>query len=326
MTIIPLATTNDSASRTAPSARRRARGGRGENLRGYWWYLAPIGIGFLVVVLLPFMMNLYVSLFQWKGGLAPMHWYGLGNYVDLLNDQLFWASFRNTIVMIGALVVVPTLIGLVIAAVLFDYIARKFRGGAGAASFLRATFYLPQIVPIAVAGVIWSWVLNAREGAINSFLGLFGIPGPDWLGNPNLALYSISLMLVWGQIGYPVVIFMAALQRLDPELHEAAEVDGANWWRRFLAISIPQIRPEVFIIVLTATVGALKVFAPVLILTNGGPESSTYVPSYYSYLNFFQLSQVGYGSALATVLTLIIFVIAVLLLWWQRRSVARAEG
>jgi ABC-type sugar transport system permease subunit len=227
--------------------------------------------------------------------------------------------------MIGALVVVPTAIGLVIAAVLFDYIARRV--GSGAASFLRATFYLPQIVPIAVSGVIWSWVLNARDGAINSFLGVIGISsGPDWLGDPDLALYSISLMLIWGQIGYPVVIFMAALQRLDPELHEAAEVDGANWWRRFTAISVPQIRPEVFIIVLTATIGALKVFAPVLILTNGGPESSTYVPSYYSYLNFFQLSQVGYGSALATVLTVIIFIIAVGLLLWQRRATARLEG
>ncbi|MGW7291777.1 carbohydrate ABC transporter permease [Streptomyces xiamenensis] len=324
MTVIPLETPADgsTASTTAPrsSRLRQPRGGA----RGYWWYLVPIGIGFTLIVLVPFITNLYISLFQWKGGLAPMRWYGLGNYIDLFHDELFWSSFQNTIVMIGALVVVPTLIGLVIAAVLFDYIGRKFRGGV--ASFLRATFYLPQIVPIAVAGVIWSWVLNTREGAINSFLGIVGISGPDWLGDPKLALYSISLMLIWGQIGYPVVIFMAALQRLDPELHEAAEVDGAGWWRRFVAISVPQIRPEVFIIVLTATVGALKVFAPVLILTNGGPESSTYVPSYYSYLNFFQLSRVGYGSALATVLTLIIFVIALLLLWWQRRSIARAEG
>ncbi|KQQ04204.1 ABC transporter permease [Rathayibacter sp. Leaf185] len=284
-----------------------------------------MGIGFAAIVLIPFIANVYTSLFQWKGGLAPMRWYGLGNYVDLLGDELFWSSFRNTVVVIAALVVVPTAIGLVLAAFLFDYIGRRF--GTRSASFLRATFYLPQIVPIAVAGVIWSWVLNAREGAINTFLGAVGVsPGPDWLGDPKLAMYSLSLVLVWGQIGYPVVIFMSALQRIDPELHEAAEVDGANWWHRFRAISVPQIRPEVFIVVLTATVGALKVFAPVLILTNGGPESSTYVPSYYSYLNFFQLSRVGYGSALATVLTVIIFILASVLLWWQRRSVTRLEG
>jgi ABC-type sugar transport system permease subunit len=312
----------NTALKTSIRSRRAAKTGRGVS---YWWYLVPIGIGFVVVVLAPFVMNVYTSLFQWKGGMAPMHWYGFGNYVDLFHDRLFWESFKNTLYMIVALVVIPTAIGLVLAAVLFDYLGRKF--GSRTVSFLRATYYLPQIVPIAVAGVIWSWVLNARGGAINTTLQAIGIDnGPDWLGDPRLALYSIMLMLVWGQIGYPVVIFMSALQRVDPELHEAAEVDGANWWHRFRAISVPQIRPEVFIVVLTATVGALKVFAPVLILTNGGPESSTYVPSYYSYLNFFQFSKVGYGSALATVLTLIIFVVAGLLLWWQRRSIRELEG
>src|SRR3569833_685850 len=268
----------NTALKTSIRSRRAAKTGRGVS---YWWYLVPIGIGFVVVVLAPFVMNVYTSLFQWKGGMAPMHWYGFGNYVDLFHDRLFWESFKNTLYMIVALVVIPTAIGLVLAAVLFDYLGRKF--GSRTVSFLRATYYLPQIVPIAVAGVIWSWVLNARGGASNTTLQAIGIDnGPDWLGDPKLALYSIMLMLVWGQIGYPVVIFMSALQRVDPELHEAAEVDGANWWHRFRAISVPQIRPEVFIVVLTATVGALKVFAPVLILTNGGPESSTYVPSYYS--------------------------------------------
>jgi raffinose/stachyose/melibiose transport system permease protein len=322
--------TSDTSLRSRGSASRavadRVTPTRGRPSRGvsYWWYLAPIIVGFAAVVLVPFAVNVYTSFFQWKGGLAPMYWYGLGNYTDLLHDDLFWESFRNTAFMIIAIVVVPTVIGLVLAAVLFDYLGRTF--GPRAASVLRATYYLPQIVPIAVAGVVWSWILNTQGGAINSILGAVGIEnGPDWLGDPKLALFSIMLMLVWGQIGYPVIIFMSALQRVDPELHEAAEMDGANWWHRFRAISIPQIRPEVFIVVLTATVGALKVFAPVLILTNGGPESSTYVPSYYSYLNFFQLSRVGYGSALSTVLTVIIFIIAAVLLWWQRRSVRNLE-
>jgi ABC-type sugar transport system permease subunit len=290
----------------------------------YGWFLVPMILGFVLVVVVPLLTNIYFSLFDWKGGLAPRRWAGLDNYVELLGDGIFWSSFRNTLGMIVAIAVVPTVIGLVLATLLFDYLGKRF--GSRVASVLRATYYLPQIIPIAVAGVIWGWILNSRTGVANEILAGFGVAdAPDWLGDPSLALGSIMIVLIWLQIGYPVVIFMAGLQRVDPELHEAAELDGAGWWRRFRAITVPQIRPEVFVIVLTATIGALKVLAPVLILTRGGPESSTYTPSYYSYRAFFELSRIGYGSALATVLTLIVFMIAAVLLVWQRRSIERLE-
>ncbi|OCL30939.1 ABC transporter permease [Tessaracoccus lapidicaptus] len=264
-------------------------------------------------------MNIGFSLFQWKGGLAPMRWYGLGNYVDLLQDEQFWQSFQNSLFMVIAITAIPTAIGILLAAMLFDYLGRTF--GSRVASFLRATYYLPQILPIAVAGFIWSWILDPANGSINTFLKLIGVAKPpDWLGDPNLAIYGLMAMLVWLQLGYPVVIFMAALSRVSPELYEAASLDGAGWWRQFAAITLPTIRPEMFIVVLTATVAALKVFAPVLILTGGGPEGSTVVPSYYAYRNFFELSQVGYGATIATVMSLLIFVIAAVMLTWQRRS------
>jgi raffinose/stachyose/melibiose transport system permease protein len=285
----------------------------------YWWYLLPISVGFTAVVAVPFVMNVVFSLFKWKGGSAPFRWYGIGNYVDLLHDENFWLSFKNSLFMIVAIVAVPTLIGLLLAAMLFDYLGKKF--GSRTATFLRATYYLPQILPIAVAGFIWSWILDPSRGSINTFLKTAGVADPpDWLGDPNLALYAVMLMLGWLQIGYPVVIFMAALSRVDPELYEAAALDGAGWWRRFAAITVPTIRPEVFIVVLTATVAALKVFAPILILTGGGPEGSTVVPSYYAYRNFFELSQVGYGSTIATVMSIVIFIVAAAMLIWQRRS------
>jgi ABC-type sugar transport system permease subunit len=113
---------------------------------------------------------------------------------------------------------------------------------------------------------------------------------------------------------------MAALSRVEPELYEAAALDGAGWWRQFSAITLPTIRPEIFIVVLTATVAALKVFAPILILTGGGPEGSTVVPSYYAYRSFFELSKVGYGSTIATVMSVVIFIVAAVMLIWQRRS------
>lgn len=285
----------------------------------YWPYVVPMFTGFVVIVLAPFVMNVYYSLFKWKGGAAPRRWYGLGNYRDLLGDDTVWRSFQNTGLVIIAIVVVPTTIGLVLAAVLFDYLGKQF--GDRVASFLRATYYLPQILPIAVAGVLWSWILSSRAGAVNTILSGVGVQNlPDWLGDPKLAMFSIMLMLAWMQIGYPVVIFMAALQRIDPELYEAAQIDGAGWWRRLKAITLPQVRPDTFVVVLTATVGAMKVFAPILILTQGGPESTTYVPSYYSYLNLFQYSRVGYGAALATVLSMLILLVALALLALQRRS------
>ncbi|GAA3749090.1 sugar ABC transporter permease [Streptomyces tremellae] len=308
---------------TAPPPRPRPRPRRGPS--GYWWYVLPMAVGFAGIVLAPFVANVVTSLFSWLGGAAPMHFVGLGNYRDLFTDATFWRSFENSVYMVVAVVVVPTVIGLVIAAVLFDYLGRRF--GDRVVSVLRATFYLPQILPIAVAGVLWSWILAQRDGAVNAVLRALGAHDtPDWLGDPHIAVYSVMLVLVWLQIGYPVLIFMAALQRIDPELHEAAEVDGAGWWRRFFAVTLPQIRPEVFVVVLTATVGALKVFAPVLILTQGGPQNSTYVPSYYSYLNFFEYSRVGYGAAIATVMSVLILVVATLLLAWQRRAARRDEA
>lgn len=247
-----------------------------------------------------------------------------GNYADLLHDSAFWTSFQNSIAMILAMVVVPTLIGLVLAAVLFDYLGRRF--GPRVAAFLRATYYLPQILPVAVAGVLWNWILNAQTGALNVILRGIGIENPpNWLGDTTTALPSVMLVLIWVQIGYPVVIFMSALQRVDPELYEAAELDGAGWWRRFGAITIPQIRPETFVVTLTCTVAALKVFGPIYVLTRGGPESSTLVPSYYSYLNFFDKSKVGYGAAVATVLTLVIIVVAVVILALQSRAERREQ-
>ena len=313
-------TTATSPAATPPAVRRKKR----PRWVAYLPYLAPGAIAFIVVIGIPFATNIVYSFQKWKGGMAPHTWVGLANYRALLQDEQFWTSFRNSISMIVAMVIVPTLIGLLLAAVLFDYLGKKF--GSRSASVLRASYYLPQILPVAVAGVLWNWILNAQTGALNEVLRSLGVENPpNWLGSPTTAMPTVMLVLVWVQIGYPVVIFMSALQRVDPELYEAAELDGAGWWRRFRAITIPQIKPETFVVVLTCTVAALKVFGPIYVLTRGGPEGSTLVPSYYSYLNFFDKSKVGYGAAVANVLTLVIVVAAGLILAAQARS-ERKEG
>lgn len=304
---------------TTPHLRARPRGAG-----SYWLYLIPGGVLFLAVVVLPFLANVYLSMTTWKGVGTP-EWTGADNYTRLLGDEIFWTSFRNSVAMIIAMVVVPTLVGLLLAAALFDYVARKV--GSRAASWLRATFYLPQILPVVVSGIVWGWLLKS-DGAFNAILDVLGLGSwaHDWLGSTSTALPSVMLMMIWAQIGYPVVIFMSALARVDPELYEAAELDGAGWWRRFRAITVPQIRPETFVVTLTCTIAALKVFGPIWALTRGGPEHSTMVPSYFSYYQFFRRFDVGYGSAVATVLTGIIFLIAVAFLVIQRRVERQDEG
>ncbi|MEU6777955.1 sugar ABC transporter permease [Nonomuraea angiospora] len=281
--------------------------------RGYWLYLAPSLLLFLVVIVVPFLMNVGASFTRWSGVGTP-RWIGFDNYTRLLKDERFWQSFQHNVGLIVAMAIVPTAIGLVLAAALFDYIGKKF--GPRTASALRAMYYLPQVLPVAVAGVVWGWMLHPSYGAINQIFGL----DLDWLGDPDLALATVMAVMVWFQLGYPVVIFMAGLQRVDPAYYEAAEIDGASWWRRFWHITIPQIRPEIFVVLLTCTIAALKVFGPIFVLTRGGPGNATMVPSYFSYLNFFQKSNVGYGSAIATVLALIIIVVTFLFLRIQERA------
>ncbi|VEG27830.1 carbohydrate ABC transporter permease [Actinomyces howellii] len=316
-----MTTTTDRPPRDVPTpARRRPRDRR----TGYLPYLLPGALSFTVIIVVPLVLNIWYSLHKWKGGMAPKRFIGLQNYADLMGDEDFWASFTNSVSMIVAMVIIPTLIGLVLAAVLFDYVGKHF--SARTASALRAMYYLPQILPVSVAGIVWNWILNSQTGALNVILRGLGVASPpNWLGSTSTALPSVMLVLIWIQIGYPTVIFMSALQRVDPELYEAAELDGAGWFTRFRAITVPQIRPETFVIVLTCTIAALKVFAPIYVLTRGGPESSTLVPSYYSYLNFFDTSKVGYGAAIATVLTLVIIAVAGLIQFFQNRSARRDE-
>lgn len=195
---------------------------------------------------------------------------------------------------------------------LFDVVQKKF--GPKVASTMRAVYYFPQLLPIAVASLVMGWIFRPQNGALNALLKAVGLGSlqHDWLGKPDTALIFLMLIMIWIQVGYPLVIFMSGLQRVDPELYEAASLDGANWWQRFLAITLPAIKPEIFVVALTCTIAALKVFGPVYMLTKGGPGTSTIVPSYYSYVQFFQSQQVGYGATIATALTVVIIVVAVI--------------
>jgi raffinose/stachyose/melibiose transport system permease protein len=301
-------------TRGAGGARRRA--GTRES---YAVFLLPGLLAFTAVVAVPFAMNTAAGFTDWQG-VGPWHFTGLANYRRLAADAAFWESFRHSLAMVAAMAVLPTAVGLVLAAALFDVVARHF--GTRLAALLRACFYLPQVLPIAVAGIVWSWILAPEDGALNASLGAVGLGGlrHDWLGDPDLALWSVMAVMVWVQVGFPLVVFMAGLQRADPALHEAAQLDGAGWWRRLWHVTLPQMRPEIAVVLLWCTIAALKVFGAVYVLTKGGPGGATNVPSYFSFQSFFEKTQVGYGSAVSTVLTAIILALALVGLRFQRRA------
>jgi raffinose/stachyose/melibiose transport system permease protein len=272
---------------------------------------------FLIIIVVPFLVTIAVSFTKWNGVQAPK-WVGVNNYANLINDPYFVASFQNTFSLLIAMVFIPTILGLLLAALLYSFVSRRF--GSRTASFFRAGFYLPQVMPVAVAGVVWGWILTP-DGALNSILqgaGL-GVLAQNWLGNPDIALFSVMGMMVWFQLGFPLVIFFTALQRMDQSILEAAALDGASGWQTFLHVTVHQIRPEIFVVVLMTTIATFKVFAQVFVLTRGGPGTATYVPSYYTYLNFFQKDQVGVGSAVATIVTLVVLAVAVVFINFQAR-------
>ncbi|WP_246613030.1 carbohydrate ABC transporter permease [Paractinoplanes bogorensis] len=290
--------------------------------KGYWVFLIPGVLASVLVIVVPLVMTVYTSFTKWNG-VGEQRWIGFDNYTRLFEDSLFWSSFGNIVLLILAMAVVPTLLGLFLAAVLFDYVAKKF--GDRWASFFRSGFYLPQIIPVAVTGILWGWILHPEYGALNRILDTVGLGSlaHNWLGEPGSALYSVMGIMIWVQLGYPIVMFMAGLQRVDPELYEAADLDGASWWQRFRKITVYLIRPEFYVVLVTTTISALKIFGPIFVLTGGGPSNATLVPSYFAYKNFFEKAQVGYGSAISTVLTVLIILLSIVFLRLQNRSVNR---
>jgi raffinose/stachyose/melibiose transport system permease protein len=302
----------------SPVARRRG-GHRRRGRSAYLLFLLPGLVLSLGVIVAPLLANIWLSFTSWQGVGSPK-WIGAQNYTRLFKDENFWASFRHTALIIVAMAIVPTIIGLLIAAMLFDYVAKRF--GNRTASAFRSSLFVPQVIPVAVSGIVWGWLLMP-DGAFNATLRNIGLGSlaKNWLGDPDWALPSVMGVMFWIQLGYPIVIFMAGLQRINPELYEAAEVDGATWWQRFSRITVYQVRPEIYVVLVTTTIAAIKTFAQVFVLTgNGGPGNATLVPSFFAWRSFFQNADVGYGSAISAIMLVLILVVGSAFVWLQTRA------
>lgn len=267
-------------------------------------FLAPSLVHFLVFVVLPVGFSLYISLTRWDL-LTPMQFVGLTNFKELFfNDSLFWLSLRNTAYFV-VLTVPPTIaLGLLLAMAM----SQRIRGIA----FFRSIYFIPHISSMVAVAMVWRWIYNYNFGILNTLLEFLGLPVFDWLGDPKLAMPSVAIMSVWKGLGWAMLIYLAGLQNIPPQFYEAAEIDGANAWQRFVYITWPLLTPTTFFILVMSLIGAFQVFDQVYMMTGGGPSHATTVYNYYLFQNAFRFFKMGYAAAMAWILFIIIAVITYL--------------
>lgn len=270
-------------------------------------FVSPWLIGLLALTLYPIGASLYYSFTSYDVFTPPI-WVGLENYqTAILGDENVALALTNT--FLYALVFIP----LAQLAALFS--ALLLNVDLKGQSVFRTFFYLPSIVPAVASTIVWIWLFNPQYGIINIVLKFLGIPGPGWFVSPQWAMPAYILMSLWG-IGGGMVIYLAALQDVPKELKEAAELDGAGAWRRFLNVTLPMISPVIFFNVIMGIIGAFQVFAQVFIITGSygaaGPGNRLLFYSLYLYRQSFQSFKMGYASALAWILFVIIMVLTLI--------------
>ncbi|MDF2964038.1 MAG: hypothetical protein K0S39_5773 [Paenibacillus sp.] len=255
---------------------------------------------YIVFVLIPVCWVLYLSFTNFTI-LDPGQWIGGKNYSRLFNDSIFLRALKNTFLYwLGT--VIPTMaIGLILA----NLLNMKIRG----VSIFRAAIYLPGVISSVAVAMAWLWLLEPRVGPVNYVLGLIGLPGANWLQDPNIALESIIIIGIWTGIGYAMIIYLAGLQGIPDHLYEAAEIDGASGVKQFFLITFPLLRPITFFLFITMTIRSFQVFDFVFILTSGGPANATTTIVNEIVKASFQEYRMGYASAIAIVLLLITLII-----------------
>jgi multiple sugar transport system permease protein len=273
-----------------------------------WSFAAPFTALFLVFALLPVLASLIMSLTDMRSTdlqhPLAVNFVGLHNYARLFGDAQFLRAALNTIVFVVVGVPLTIVVALAAANALNSGLIR-LRG------LFRVGFYLPVVTSIVAIAVVWRFLLDPQAGLIDNLLSLVGLPGPNWLGNPHLSLGSIIVMAVWRNFGSLMVIFLAALQGIPVDLYEASTLDGAGRWQQFRRITVPLLRPALLFGAVITGIGYLQLFEEPLVMTQGGPLSSTLSVSYHIY-NQFGFGNYGYASAAAYVLFVAIVAIVAL--------------
>ncbi|NUP45127.1 MAG: sugar ABC transporter permease [Streptomyces sp.] len=306
------------ARTTRPSPRKSKRRQVRERQWPAYVFLSPWLIGAVVLTLVPMAVSLYLSFTDYNL-FDPPHWVGLRNYQEMLTeDPRYWRSVGTT--MLYVVVAVPLKLGLALGVAM---LLRNLGRGRG---FYRSAFYAPSLLGASMSiALVWKALFN-DGGTVADVLDSVGIHTGGWVGNPDLAVYGIVLLTVW-QFGAPMVIFLAGLQQISPDLYEAAALDGAGRWRQFVSITVPMLSPVVFFNLVLEVINSFQVFTPAFAISggDGGPADSTMFYTLYLYERGFTASHMGYAAAMAWLLLIAIGAITLILFRTSRSWVFYAD-
>jgi multiple sugar transport system permease protein len=277
---------------------------RQEEIAGYL-AISPWLVGLLLFTAGPILASFFLSFTRYDI-INPPQWIGLGNYERIFTvDRDFRQSLRVTLLFAAVTLPLSLILGLGLSLLL----NLKLRG----MNVYRTLFYLPAVLPTVAVTLLWVWLFNSEFGMINWLLSKAGIEGPNWFQHPRYALPALMIMSLWG-VGGSAVIYLAGLQNIPPHLYEAAAIDGANPWWRFWKITIPLLTPTIFFQLVLGLIGSFQAFVTAYVATSGGPRKSTLFYMLYLYQKAFLTFQMGYGSALAWILAVIILICTLLVL------------
>jgi multiple sugar transport system permease protein len=295
-----LALKSDTTFRLQRSARSLAR----REAITFYLCISPWLVGFLLFVLGPMVASLIISFTKWDL-LTPAEFVGLRNYQKMFSrDPLFWQALKVTVLYTVAYVPIELVGGLALALIMNQNL--RLRG------LFRTIYYLPSVLPGVAFVVLWMWILHPNVGLINTLLSYVGIQGPRWLADPDWALPALLMMSLWG-LGRSMVIYLASLQGIPQQLYEASAIDGAGTWQAFWRITIPMLTPTIFFNLVLSIISTFQTFTSAFVATDGGPLDSTLFYVLYLFRQAFQFFNMGYASALAWVLFMIILVLTLLI-------------
>ncbi len=275
-------------------------------LIGYAFVL-PALLVYLVFIIRPFLDSVYYSLTDWDGARPIKEFVGLANYQKLLTDSLLWQSLYHNLIWVIIGTISPIVIALLLGVLLWG---RQVWGR----TIFRTIYFIPVVLSDVVVAIIWNWIYHPFFGATNIILKAIGLGSlaRGWLGDPNTALLALLVTAIWSYYGFCFVVIMAGLQNVNMDLVEAATIDGANSWQRFVYVIIPELRHVLTMITAFTLIGGFNVFGIVFVMTKGGPGTATQVIATYTYRTAFQESQMGYGAALSMVMTVLSLISALI--------------
>lgn len=287
---------------------------RRENVAGYL-FIMPMLLGVSLFTVMPIVASLLLSFTEWNFlfGFKKIQFIGFDNFSRLFSDPVFWQSFVNNLIFI-LIVPITMAISLCLAIILNKGVYFK--------DFFKVIYFMPYISSIVAVAMVWQVLFHPSYGPINSFLQAIGIDNPpSWLADVHFALPSVMIIMIWTSIGFNLIIYIAGLQSIPKDLYEAAEIDGANTWKKFRYVTFPMLSPTTFFLLITGVISSFKVFDVIKVLTEGGPAGSTSVVVYYLYDTAFVNLDMGYASAMALVLFVAILCVTAIQWFGQRKWV-----